>query len=79
MREFMKLGYVTATTLATLTLGTGIVTIGTGIVSTSIAYSAEERVKSDRAADKLEKAADKLESRHSLKSDIALLKRYFVE
>jgi mannose/fructose/N-acetylgalactosamine-specific phosphotransferase system component IIC len=72
MREFMKLGYVTATILATLALGTGIVT-------TSIAYSAEERVKSDRAADKLEKAADKLESRHSLKSDIASLKRYFVE
>jgi len=72
MTEFMKLGYVTATTLATLTLGTGILT-------TSIAFSAEERVKADRVADKLERAAEKLESRHSFKSDIASFKRYFVE
>ena len=83
MTEFMKLGYVTATTVATLTLGTGILT-------TSIAFSAEERVKADRVADKLERAAEKvaekleraaekLESRHSFKSDIASFKRYFVE
>ena len=72
MTEFMKLGYVTATTLATLTLGTWILT-------TSIAFSAEERVKADRVADKLERAAEKLESRHSFKSDIASFIRYFVE
>jgi len=56
MYKLMKMGYLTATTFAALTLGTGIFT-------PSIAFSAEERI--ERVAAKMEKAADKLEMPHS--------------